>query len=103
MTNVNNEEGEDPDDQEEDDGQTAFMFTGTSIADESEIIHNSAQFLYLIAQQKVYCMRHNLPNWGTEILSELEQLVIGPKLYTVNKQTKLSHFLKGFSIRLHWQ
>ena len=56
VTNGNNEEGEDPDDQEEDDDQTAVMFTGTSIADESEIIHNSAQFLRLIAQQKAYCM-----------------------------------------------
>ena len=37
-------------------------------------------------------MQHNLPNRGTEILSELEQLVIGSKLYTCNKQTKLSHF-----------
>ena len=41
VTNGNNEEGEDPDDQEEDDDQTAVMFTGTSIADKSEIIHNS--------------------------------------------------------------
>ena len=66
-----NKEGEDPDDQEEDDDQTAVMFTGTSIADESEIIHNSAQFLCLIAQQKAYCIWHNFPNKGTEILSEL--------------------------------
>ena len=80
VTNGNNEEDEDPDDQEEDDDQTTVMFTGTSIADESEIIHNSAQFLCLIAQQKPYCMQHNLPNRGTEIL------------YTCNKQTKLSHF-----------
>ena len=56
MTNGNNKEGKDPDDQEEDDDQTAVMFTGTTIADESEIIHNSAQFLCLIAQQKAYCM-----------------------------------------------
>ena len=48
VANGNNEEGEDPDDQEEDDDQTAVMFTTTSIADESEIIHNSAQFLHLI-------------------------------------------------------
>ena len=67
-------------------------FTGTSIANENEINHNSAQFLHLIAQQKAYCMLHNLPNRGTEILSELEQLVIGSKLYTCSKQTKLSHF-----------
>ena len=92
MTSGNNEEGEDSDDQEEDDDQTAVMVTGTSIADESEIIHNSAQFLHLIAQQKAYCMLHNLPNRGIEILSELEQLVVGSKLYTYNKQTKLSHF-----------
>ena len=92
MTNGNNEEGEDPDDQEEDDDQTAVMFTGTSIVDKSEIIHNSAQFLCLIAQQKAYCMRHSLTNRGIEILDELEQLVVGSKLYTCNKQTKLSHF-----------
>ena len=92
VTNGKNEEGEDPDDQEEDDDQTAVMFTGTSIADESEIIHNSAQFLHLIAQQKAYCIQNNLPNRGTEILSELEQLVIDSKLYTCNKQTELSLF-----------
>ena len=56
VTNGNNEEGEDPDDQEEDDDQTAVMLTGTLTADKSEIIHNSAQFLHLIAQQKAYCM-----------------------------------------------
>ena len=94
VTNGNNEEGEDPDDQDENDDQTAVMFTGTSVADESEIIHNSAQFLCLIAQQKAYCICHNLPNRGAEILSELEQLVIGSKLYTCNKQTKLSLFFE---------
>ena len=92
VTNGNNEEGEDPDDLEEDDDEKALVFTGTSIADESEIIHNSAQFLCLIAQQKTYCIRNNLPNRGIEILSELEQLVIDFKLYTCNKQTKLSLF-----------
>ena len=94
MTNGNNEEGEDPDDQDEDDDQSAVMLTGTLTADESEIIHNSTQFLHLIAQQKAYCMRHSLPNRGIEILNELEQLVFGSKLYTCNKQTKLSHFFK---------
>ena len=76
--------GEDPDAQEEDDDQTAVMLTGTLIADESEIIHNSAQFLCLIAQQKAYCMQHNLPNRGIEILNELEQLIVGSKQYTFN-------------------
>ena len=85
MTNGNNEEGEDPDAQEEDDDQTAVMLTGTSIVDEIEIIHNSAQFLHLIAQQKAYCMQHNLPNRVIEIPKELEQLVVGSKLYTCNK------------------
>ena len=93
VTNGNNEEGEDPDDLEEDDDETAVIFTCTSIADKSEIIHNSAQFLCLIAQQKAYCIQNNLPNRGTEILSELEQLVIDSKLYKCNKQTKLSLFL----------
>ena len=93
VTNGNNKEGKDPDDLEEDDDETAVMFTHTSIADESEIIHNSAQFLHLIAQQKAYCIRNNLPNRGTEILSELEQLVIDSKLYTCNKQTKIASLL----------
>ena len=37
-------------------------------------------------------MQHNLPNRGIEILNELEQLDVGSKLYTCNKQTKLSPF-----------
>ena len=74
MTNGNNEKGEDPDEQEEDDDQLAVMLTGTSTADENEIIHSSAQFLHVIAQQKAYSMRHSLPNRGIEILNELEQL-----------------------------
>ena len=52
MTNGNNEEDEDPDEQEEDDDQSAVILTGTSTADENEIIHSSAQFLHVIAQQK---------------------------------------------------
>ena len=62
VTNGNNEEGEGPHDQEEDDDQTAVMFTGTSIADESEIIHNSAQFLCLIPNK-----RHTLCNITCQI------------------------------------
>ena len=56
VTNGNNEEGEDPDEQEEDDDQSAVMLTGTSTADKNGIIHSSAQFLHVIAQQKAYFM-----------------------------------------------
>ena len=88
VTNGSNKDGEDPDNLEEDDDETAVMVTSIVIADESEIIHNSAQFLCCIAQQKAYCIQSNLPDRGIEILSELEQLVIGSELYTCNKQTK---------------
>ena len=56
VTNGSNEDGEDPDDMEEDDDETAVMVTSTAIADKGEIIHNSAQFLHCIAQQKAYCI-----------------------------------------------
>ena len=52
VTNDINEDVEDPDDLEEDDDETSLVVTCTSIADESEIIHNSVQFLCVIAQQK---------------------------------------------------
>ena len=91
MTNGSNEDGEDPDAPEEDD-DAAVMVTGTAVADKSEFIYNSAQFLPCISQQKAYFIRNNLPDRGNEILSELEQLVIGSKLHTYNKQTKLSLF-----------
>ena len=68
------------------------MVTGAAIANESEIIHNLDQFLHCIAQQKAYFIRNNLPDRGNEILSKLEHMVIGSKLYTCNKQTKLSLF-----------
>ena len=101
VTNGNSEEGEDPDEHEEDDDQSAVMLTGTSTADENEIIHSSAQFLHVIAQQKAYCMRHSLPNRGIEVLNELEQFVVGLKLYTCNKQTKLSHFFEQRGSQSH--
>ena len=100
MTNGNNEEGKDPDEQEEDDDQSAVMLTGTLTADENGIIHSSAQFLCVIAQQKAYCMQHSLPNRGIELLNELEQLV-GSKLYTCNKQTKLSCFFEQRGFQPH--
>ena len=53
-TNGSNKDGEDADSLEEDDDETAVMVTTTAIADESEIIYNSAQFLCCIAQQRVY-------------------------------------------------
>ena len=56
VTSGSNEDGEDPDNLEEDDDETAVMVTSTAIADESKIIHNSAQFLCCIAQQKAYCI-----------------------------------------------
>ena len=90
VTNGSNKDGEDPDGPEEDDDDVvAVLVTGTAIADESDIIHNSAQFLHCIAQQKAYFIWNNMPDRGIEILSELEQIVIGSKLYTCNKQTKL--------------
>ena len=96
MTNGNNEEGEDPDEQVEDDDQSAVMLTGTSTVDENGIIQSSAQFLHVIAQQKAYLMQNSLPNRGIELLNELEQLVVDSKLYTCNKQMKLSpSFNKG--------
>ena len=52
--NGTNEDGEDPDDPEEDDDDAAVMVTGAAIADKSEIIYNSDQFLCCIAQQKAY-------------------------------------------------
>ena len=56
VTNGSNRDGEDPDDLEEDDDATAVVVTSNAIADESEIFHNSAQFLCCIAQQKAYCI-----------------------------------------------
>ena len=101
MTNGNNEEGEDPDEQEEDDDQSAIMLTGTSTADKNGIIHSSTQFLHVIAQQKAYFMQHSLPNRGIELLNELEQLVVDSKLYTCNKQTKLSRFFEQSGSQSH--
>ena len=100
MTNGNNEEDEDPDEQEEDDDQSAVMLTGTSTADKNGIIHSSAQFLRVIAQQKAYFMHHSLPNRGIKLLNELEQLV-DSKLYTCNKQTKLSRFFEQRGSQSH--
>ena len=54
VTNSCNEDGEYPDNLEEDDDETTVIVTSTAIADESEIIYNSAQFLHCIAQQKAY-------------------------------------------------
>ena len=101
VTNGNNVEGEDPDEQGEDDDQSPVMLTGTSTADVNEIIHSSAQFLCVIAQQKAYCVQHSLPNRGIEILNELEQLVVGSKLYPCKKQTKLSHFFDQRGLQSH--
>ena len=92
VTNGSNEHSEDPDNLEEDDDETAIMVTSTAVADQSEIIYNSAQFLSSSAQQKAYFIQNNLTDMGTEILSELEQLLISSKLHTCNKQTKLSLF-----------
>ena len=101
VTNGNNEEGEDPDEQVEDDDQSAVMLTGTSTADENGIIQSSAQFLRVIAQQKAYLMQNSLPNRGIELLNELEQLVVDSKLYTCNKQTKLSRFFQQRGLHSH--
>ena len=56
------------------------------------ICKSSTRIIHCIAQQKASFIQNNLTDRGTEILSELEQLVIGSKLNTCNKQTKLSLF-----------
>ena len=73
VTNGSNEYGKDPDGLEEDDDDAAVMVTGTAIADESEIIHNSDQFLHWIAQQKAYIIQNNLPDRATEILQNFNK------------------------------
>ena len=88
------EEGEDPDDDDDDDdvSSSGSVSDCTTAADESEIIHTSAKFLCMIAQQKTYVLRNKLPSRSLDALNTIEQSVFARKLKSCKKKTNLLSF-----------
>ena len=102
LTRGDDEDGEDPDGPDDDEDE-AVLVTNTSMADKSEIIRNSDQFLYQIAQQKAYVIHNKMPERCTEALNEVKQMVIDSKLTSCRKQTtRVKFFNQGSPQLIKW-